>query len=124
MKEFFNEINSIENVSSSMLFSLEGHLVIYESNELLAFSKNMVESYVSSLNWHEIRERFNDIVEAEFIFSRYRIYIRKFDQGFIAVIMDLNAHSDVVKLHIDILLPELSHLKKHKGLGRFFKFGQ
>ncbi|MDY0132546.1 MAG: hypothetical protein RBR53_07745 [Desulforegulaceae bacterium] len=122
MKEIFTELNSIENVQGSLFFSIDGELMIYEAVGENIPSKEIIEEYSGSLEWEFINNQFKEINEAELIFIKHRVYIRKVDHGFILVLMTLETPIEVVRLNTDLLIPELDSLKKNKGFRRFFRF--
>jgi hypothetical protein len=122
MKDIFTELNAIENVHASIFFSANGDLVIYEPTEKSELTREMIEDYSSSLDWKSIHKRFKEITEAELLFSKYRVYMRKAEHGFIIILMSLMAPIEIVRLNIDLIMPEINSLKKAKGFGRFFKF--
>jgi hypothetical protein len=122
MKDIFTELNAIENVHASIFFSEDGNIVVYEGTERSVLTKEMIEEFSATLDWKSIHKRFKEINEAELIFSRYRVYMRKAEHGFIVVLMSLMAPIEVIRLNIDLLMPEIDSLKKIKGFGRFFKF--
>jgi len=122
MKEIFTELNAIENVHASLFFSVDGNIVVYEATEKSRLTREMIEDYSNSLDWKSIHKRFKEINEVELIFSRYRVYVRKAEHGFVVVLMSLMAPIEVIRLNIDLLMPEIDSLKKIKGFGRFFKF--
>ncbi|MGM0417520.1 MAG: hypothetical protein ACQEQS_02245 [Thermodesulfobacteriota bacterium] len=122
MKEIFNEINTIDSVKASFFFADDGTLIVYEAGDYSDLTREMVEEFSSSLNWKAISKKFSDINETELLFSKYRVYMRKADNGFVVVLMGLMAPIEVVRLNIDLLMPDLDSLKKAKKIGRFFKF--
>lgn len=122
MKEIFTEIHAIDNVNASLFFSDDGSLVLYESKDLSRYSSEEIEKFSQTMDWKEINKKFKNITEAELVFSKCRVYVRKAESGFLMVLMDLMAPIEVVRLNVDLLMPELNSLNKTKGLGRFFKF--
>ncbi|MDY0359991.1 MAG: hypothetical protein RBR08_00905 [Desulforegulaceae bacterium] len=122
MKDIFADLNSIENVHTSLFFSADGDLLAYEPTDKSRLTREMIEEYSSSLEWKAIQKRFKEINEAELIFSKYRVYMRKAEHGFIVILMSLMAPIEIVRLNIDLIMPEINSLKKAKGFGRFFKF--
>ncbi|MCB9481510.1 MAG: hypothetical protein H6680_06795 [Desulfobacteraceae bacterium] len=122
MKDIFTDLNAIENVHASLFFTVDGDLVLYESSEKNGLTREMIEEYSASLDWKSIHKRFKEINEAELLFTKFRVYMRKADHGFIVILMSLMAPIEIVRLNIDLIMPEINSLKKNKGFGRFFKF--
>jgi roadblock/LC7 domain-containing protein len=122
MKEIFSEINTIDSVKASFFFAEDGTLIVYEAGDYSDLTREMVEDFSSSLNWKAISKKFSDINETELLFSKFRVYMRKAENGFVVVLMGLMAPIEVVRLNIDLIMPDLDSLKKSKKIGRFFKF--
>jgi len=122
MKDIFTDLNAIENVHASLFFSSDGDLVFYKATEKSGLTREMIEDFSASLDWKSVHKRFITINEAELIFSKYRVYIRKADHGLIVILMSLMAPIEIVRLNIDLIMSEINSLKKAKGFGRFFKF--
>ncbi len=121
MKEIFSELNTIDNVNASLFFSDNGSLIFYWEKKGGDFDIEAIEKYSLSLDWGIIRKKFEEISEAELLFSKKRIYLRKVSTGFVVILMGLMAPIEVVRLSVDLIIPELESIKKTKGLGRFFK---
>ena len=62
-----------------------------------------------------------EIKEAEFIFEKGRIYIRKAVSGYLMFFLGSFVSSAMLSLNCDILLPSLRDNEVPKGLGRLFK---
>lgn len=122
MKDIFNEIHAIDNINASLFFSEDGNLILYEAKDFTGYTSENIHEFSQTLDWKWIVYKFRDIVEAELVFTKYRVYIRKADSGFLVILMGLMAPIEVVRLNVDLLMPELNSLKKSKGIGRFFKF--
>ena len=122
MKEILSEIQTIDSVKASLFFSRSGDLLLNETAADADFTIQELENFSKTLNWKAIGKKYKNINETEFVFEKYRVYIRKADLGFLVVIMESSAPIEVVRLHSDLILPELNSIKKTKGFGRFFKF--
>lgn len=59
--------------------------------------------------------------EAEFIYSKKRLYIRKNEENYLVVLLGFSTPTPMLQLNCDIAMPELTKQSKPKGLGRFFK---
>jgi hypothetical protein len=71
--------------------------------------------------WSRILEAMQETREADLIFEKARLYIRKTDLGYLVVIMGLFAPAAMVRMNCDVLLPFLKQRGKSKGLRSFFK---
>lgn len=59
--------------------------------------------------------------EAEIIYSRRRIYIRRNEDCFLVIVLGFSTPTPMLQLNCDIAMPELTRQSSPKGLGRFFK---
>jgi len=115
MKDRFKEILNIEGVYGILFLSFDGKIVF---NEFMSHPPKGLNNG----NWHTFAHALNGIQEAELIFDKNRLYIRKTGSGYILVVMERLAQAAMVRLNCDILLPSLDQIKKKpKGFGRFFK---
>jgi hypothetical protein len=62
-----------------------------------------------------------EIREADLIFEKMRIYIRRADVGYLVVFMGLFAPAAMVRMSCDMLLPVLKLKGKPTGLKSFFR---
>jgi hypothetical protein len=61
------------------------------------------------------------IREADLIFEKSRIYVRRTDTGYLVVLLGLLASGAMLRLHVDMALPSLKEREKGKGLRSLFK---
>jgi len=59
--------------------------------------------------------------EAELVFSKKRLYIRKTEAGYLFVIMGLFAPVSKIRIYCDIIVSSLNQGKGAKGLAGLFK---
>ncbi|MBW1704929.1 MAG: hypothetical protein JRJ86_07140 [Deltaproteobacteria bacterium] len=115
LKELFNDILSIEDVEGVMLFSFEGELVFKEVLSPLVDESDNMESlglFIASLK---------GIREADLVFEKARLYVRKTSSGYVMILMGVFAPIAMVRLNCDILLPSLKKVATTKGWRNLFK---
>jgi hypothetical protein len=115
MNYIFKDIKSISGVYGITLLSNEGS-VLYDSMAIDATGKNQ-----KFTNWKKLIGSLGNTREADFIFEKGRFYLRKTDDGYLFVHMDLFASIAMVKLNCDIILPQLKRSRTNKGIKGFFK---
>lgn len=113
MQEHFKEILALQGVRGVMLISLAGEILYQE------FSPP-INNPVQSRNWHLFLETLAGVNETDLVFAEGRLYGRKTAKGYILVVSGHFAQSAMIRLHCDILMPELAKIKKRKKK-RFFK---
>ena len=114
MKELFSDILSMQDVKGVILFSLEGEIIFDEFVSPTSEEPGMDQ-------WIPIIQSLRGIREADFVFERGRIYVRKAASGYLMFFLGAFAPSAMLRLNCDILLPSLKHANTPKGLGRLFK---
>jgi hypothetical protein len=115
MKDLFNDVMDINGVKGIVLLSGEGK-VVYDTD-----ANNKANTEKPYANWKKLLVSLGDAREAEFLFEKGRLYLRKTHDGFMIVRMQLIASIAMVKLNCDILLPQLKSAGNSKGLKGFFK---
>ena len=114
MQELFNDILNTDGVTGVMLFAVNGELVFK------SFPKAIKEA-PEQRNWRFFVESLEGMREADLIFEKGRIYIRKTDVGYLIILMALSVPIAMIRLNCDILLPSLKVQKSGRKIGRFFK---
>jgi hypothetical protein len=114
MQEVFDDILSMEGVKGLMLISFAGDLVF--KNFLLAGLED-----VENRDWSLFIESLAGIREADLIFEKGRLYIRRNDIGYLVLLIGPFVPIAMIRLQCDIVLPSLTPTKKTKGIRRFFK---
>ena len=62
-----------------------------------------------------------NVREADLIFEKSRIYLRRTDQGYLIILLGLFASGAMLRLHVDMVLPSLKDRGKGKGLRSLFR---
>lgn len=114
MRGLFNDILSMEGVRGLMLFSLAGDLVFKSFNQTGLGG-------VEDRDWRPFIESLAGMREADLIFEKGRLYIRRNDVGYLVVLIGPFIPIAMIRLQCDIVLPSLTPVKKTKGIRRFFK---
>ena len=71
--------------------------------------------------WLPIIQSLDGIREADFVFERGKLYVRKAAPGYLMFFLSTFTPSAMLRLNCDILLPSLKNSNTPKGLGRLFK---
>lgn len=115
MKELFKDILDIEDVKGIMIFSFKGELVFKE------FLKPISQDPESREWWPLLIDSLQGIREADIVYEKNRLYIRKTEIGYLLILMGLFAPVAMMRLNCDILLPSLEKAGSSKGVSLFFK---
>jgi hypothetical protein len=115
MKDLFEDILEMEDVHGVLLVSPEGEVIFEEFNTPPSKSRD------SNGSLPEVIRDLEDIREADLVFEKTRVYIRKTDAGFFIAHMGEFASAAMVRLNCDMLLPSLKQVKGGKGLRHLFK---
>jgi hypothetical protein len=115
MKELFKDILSIEDVEGIMLFSFEGELIF---KQFLGHHPKYLEKKEW---WGLLVKSLVKTREADLIFEKKRLYIRRTDLGYLIIPMTIFAQNAMVRLNCDIIQPSLKKDRATKGIVRFFK---
>ena len=59
--------------------------------------------------------------EADLIFEKSRIYVRRTDMGYLVILLGLFASGAMLRLHVDMVLPSLKDRGKGKGPRSLFR---
>jgi hypothetical protein len=126
MSALFDDLLAVEGVKSVMFFSSAGEL-LFEGSGVGGMDK------AAARDWQALLVSLDLTREADLIFEKGRIYIRKADEGILVVTMGRIAPAAMIRLNCDILVAEFKNnkgsgksfgsknLKPKKGLGRFFR---
>ncbi len=117
MKDIFKDIVSIEGVHGVAVVDSEGKLMMSSFSDRYRAE----ESGLSGVNWNLLLPELADISEAEFVFARLRIYVRKIRPGFFITVLDDIAPLSMVRLNCEILKPSLDRLKQGGRIGQILK---
>jgi hypothetical protein len=114
MRQLFDTILNIDGVKGLMLLSFNGDILFKKLNPVL-------QENLENRDWRRLIESLADSREADLIFEKGRLYIRRTDLGFLFVLMGPFVPMAMMRLQCDILLPSLKPAKAPKGIRRFFK---
>jgi hypothetical protein len=109
MKELFNDILAMEDVRGVVLTSNEGEILFAEPAMEVEES---LSPFIRALG---------DVREADLIFEKNRIYLRKTDTGYLVILLGPFASGAMLRLHVDMILPSLKDRGRGKGLRSLFR---
>jgi hypothetical protein len=114
MKEVFHDLMKTDGVRGVALVSFEGGVLLEdfrtgESGEL------------RKVDWRSLVAALSGLREADLIFERLRIHIRRAEIGYVIAFSDSFSQPAMVRLNCDLLLPALRRPSEPKGLKRFFR---
>ena len=114
MRELFDDILSIEDIRGLVLFSFSGDLLFKNFNHAdgAEIDMRLLSRFIDALG---------GIREADLIFTKGRLYVRRTESGYLFIIMGLLVPMAMLRLQCDVILPSLTPAKKKKGISRFFK---
>ena len=113
MRQQFGDLLTIDGVKGLLLLSFGGDIIFQDFNDLSANVENR--------DWRLLVESLANINEADLVFAKGRLYIRRTELGFLMVLMGSFVPITMIRLQCDILLPSLKPAKAVKGIRRFFK---
>lgn len=113
MQELFKEILALQGVRGVMLISLTGEILYEEFGP-------PIDNLVQSRDWRLFLKTMAAVNEMDLVFADGRLYGRRTTRGYILVVSSQFAPSAMIRLHCDILIPELAKIKPKKKK-RFFK---
>ena len=117
MQKIFRDVLSLKGVNGVILMSSDGAVIFKH------FQKS-AEDLSDKWSWKKFVGALKGIKEADLIYEKSRIYIRRSDLGYLLVIMERQAPIAMLRLNCDIILPALKPANASKGLKRFFKKGK
>jgi len=114
MRAVFKDLLAVDGVRGALYFNPSGERVFEEFNigggEL-----------APGRDWYGLATSLGRVREAELVFDRGRLYVRRTAEGVLIVVMGLIAPSAVIRLNCDILLPALKERRAARGFRRLFK---
>ena len=114
MREVFKDLLAVDGVRGVVFFTPSGERVFEE------FIIGGAEPAAVS-DWYALVASLGKAREADLVFERGRVYVRRTADGVLVVVMGLIAPCAVIRLNCDILLPALKEQRSTKGIKRFFK---
>lgn len=115
MKRLFEELIQTVGISGVVVLTLRGQ-ILHQS-----YLDSELEELLSDAFLYQFIDTLGIVHEADIIFSRRLVYMRRIPVGFLLVFMRPNAPMAMVRLQIDTLIPQLEASTKVRGLKRFFK---
>jgi hypothetical protein len=115
MKRLFAELMQTVGISGVVVLTSNGQILHQD------YLDGELEELLSDVLLHQFIDTMGIVHEADIIFSRRLVYVRKIPVGFLLVFMLPNAPMAMVRLQIDTLIPQLEASTKVRGLRRFFK---
>jgi hypothetical protein len=112
MKKIFQEIIELDHVKGCLYITKEGHVA---HSHFLSPPAISVESH----NWQTFIKVLGNISEAEILFEKSRIFMRKTNTGYLLILVEPYAILSLMKLQCDIFVQKLNDYKP-TGLSRFF----
>lgn len=117
MNDIFKDILSIEGVRGVAVIDSEGALMLSRFSD--QFKDD--EFRLGAVNWSPLIKELSDIVEAEFVFERRRLYVRKIQPGFFITLLDDIAPVTMVRMNCEIMKSSLDSLKPGGRLAQILK---
>jgi len=114
MRELLKDILEIKGVNGVFIISDQGETLF---KEVTANSSAKIED----VDFNIFIESVRGYREIELLYENGRIYIRKFEFGFVIVVVDLHVQIAIIRLNCDIILPALHGLKTNKKYKKLFK---
>jgi hypothetical protein len=109
MKTIFSDILAMEDVLGVVVSSPEGEILFAEPP--LEVDRSL-PLFIRTLG---------SVREADLIFEKSRIYVRRADIGYLVILLSLFASGAMLRLHVDMVLPSLKEREKGKGLRSLFR---
>ena len=113
MRNLFQDLLAIDGVKGVVFFNLSGQKVFEEFT--------LGGSGVATGDWFGLAKSLDQATEAELVFEKGRVYVRRSVMGVLVVVMGLIGPTGMVRLTSDIVLSGLKEQKPVRGLKRFFK---
>ena len=114
MRELFQDLLGIDGIKGVLFFGLSGQRLFEE------FTIRENEPARGS-DWFALAVCLGKAHEAELVFERGRLYIRRTAEGVLVVVMERMAPGEMIRLTCDILLSAMKGPKPVRGIKRFFK---
>jgi hypothetical protein len=114
MRGLFEELLRIDGVKAVMFFTLSGQPVFEEYTMAR-------KDPAGAGDWFALAASLGKANEAELVFEKGRIYVRRSAKGILLVSMGLIAPTGMVRLTSDIIVSRLKEPRPARGIKRFFK---
>lgn len=104
-----SDILAMEDVQGVVFLSFEGEVLFMEPDLEIERSLPLFVQALGSTR------------EADLIFEKSRLYVRRTDTGVLVVLLGLFASGAMLRLHVDMVLPSFKDRGKGKGLRSLFR---
>jgi hypothetical protein len=108
-----NDIKDVEHVRGCLFLTNEGAIAH-------AHFSTPQEIEAEKYPWLSLIESLSKLNEVDILFDNIRLYIRKTNEGYLLLILEVYAILSMIKLHCNVLVSQLDS-NKPKKLSRFFK---
>ena len=115
IKKIFDSILTIDDVKGIILCSFQGEIIFEE------FLLPLPEHPDSKVWWCLFIDSLKGVREADLVFEKNRLYIRRTEYGYLFVLMGVFAPMAMLRLNCDTLLPNLKRPGGIRGLKYLFK---
>ncbi len=118
MKDVFKDLVGIEGVHAAVVLDSAGGLVATRFSDQYRGNTGAVTTF----NWDPFILELGGHAEADFVYDKGRIYLRKLPAGFLLVAMNDIAPISMVRLNCEVLLPKIDGMKSAGSrIGRILK---
>ena len=107
MKKLFADLLDLKDVNGIIVVSFDGDLIFED------FASPLSEK-PENHDWKSFVESLNGAKEANLVFEKGTLYVRKTKLGYLVVSMGFLASAPMVRLTCDVLLPSINKIKKGK----------
>ena len=115
LHKLFNDILSMNSIKGVMLVSHQGDILFKE------FLGRQPTKPDNNTWWELFIGALDGIQEADLVFEKNRLYVRKADSGYLMILTGLDTSISMLRLNCDVVIPSLKNLKPKKGLKGLFK---
>lgn len=106
-------MNDVEHVLGCLFITNEGAIAH-------AYFSTPPETAPEKHPWQPLVKSLGELNEVDILFDNSRLYIRKTNEGYLLIILEVYAVLSMIKLQCNVLVSRLDS-NKPKGLKRFFK---
>jgi hypothetical protein len=110
----FRELLADPGVQRALLFSRAGD-VLFDG------SPGNGRKAGAAGGWYDLVEALGPARDADLVFEKCRIHIRRTEQAVLVVVMAPSSPAAVVRLKCDVLVAALDLRRPQKGIRRFFR---
>jgi hypothetical protein len=115
MKAPLSQLLETEDVYGVILFSFQGDVLFREE------SSSFPDDSGPTSAWPRFIGALEGIREADLVFEKIRLHIRKTGRGYLVIVMGFFAPAAMVRMRCDLLLSVLRQPGRGRGLRGLFK---